>query len=231
MCGRFNIISDPLTQMIMDIVNGEFGEVPPIIETRYNIAPTESVPVLLRSNDNQWLLKDMRWWLVPSWSKEVSTKYSMFNAKSETLSKSRAFRQPFERKRCIVPVSGYYEWTKEGGVKLPHLIKPDNLAGFAFAGLWDKWQQGETIIESCTIITGAAPDAMKDIHSRIPIHLNREEIDRWLAKETSQKELMSILSPHLRMPLSITPLSSYVSNARNKDIRCIEPLGDEKKVH
>jgi len=231
LCGRFNIISDPLTQMIMDIVNGEFDETPPIIETRYNIAPTESVPVLLKSVDNKWLLKDMRWWLVPSWTKEVSTKYTMFNAKSETLSKSRAFRHSFERKRCIVPVSGYYEWTKEGSIKLPHLIKPETVAGFAFAGLWDRWQQGKTVIESCTIITGAAPDSMKDIHGRIPIHLDVGEIDKWLAKESSKKELMSILSPHLRMPLTITPLSSYVSNARNKDERCIEPLGDDRLVH
>jgi len=230
LCGRFNIISDPLTQMIMDIVNGEFDDTPPEIETRYNIAPTEPVPVLLKSSEGEWQLKDMRWWLVPAWSKEVSTKYTMFNAKSETLSKSRAFRLPFERKRCVVPVSGYYEWTKEEGVKLPHLIKPESVAGFTFAGLWDKWQQGETIVESCTIITGAAPDAMKSIHHRIPIHLNSEEIDRWLGKESSPKELMSILSPHLRMPLTITPLSSYVSNARNKDARCIEALGEGIKV-
>ena len=231
MCGRFNIISDPLTQMIMDMVNGEFEENPSPIDTRYNIAPTEPVPVLLKTENGGWQLKDMRWWLVPSWSKEVSNKYTMFNAKSETLTKSRAFSLPFERKRCIVPVSGYYEWTQEGGAKLPHLIMPASQDGFAFAGLWDQWQRGEQIIESCTIITGAAPSSMEKIHKRIPIHLDANEIEAWLSTETSQKALLDLLSPHLRMPLSITPLSSYVSNARNKDQRCIEPLGELWKVH
>ncbi|MFT5211149.1 MAG: putative SOS response-associated peptidase YedK [Flavobacterium sp.] len=231
MCGRFNIISDPLTQMIMDIVNGVFEETPNPIDTRYNIAPTESVPVLLRTNHGGWQLKDMRWWLVPSWSKAVSSKYTMFNAKSETLTKSRAFSLPFERKRCIVPVSGYYEWTTEGGVKLPHLIQPASEGGFAFAGLWDKWHRGDQMIESCTIITGAAPNSMEKIHKRIPIHLDANEIDSWLSTGTSQKALLNLLSPHLRVPLSITPLSTYVSNARNKDERCIEPLGEPWKVH
>jgi putative SOS response-associated peptidase YedK len=231
MCGRFNIISDPLTQMIMDIVNGVFEKSPSSIETRYNIAPTEPVLVLLKTENGGWELKDMRWWLIPSWSKEVSSKYTMFNAKSETLTKSRAFSLPFERKRCIVPVSGYYEWTTEGGLKSPHLIKPASKNGFAFAGLWDKWRQGDQVIESCTIITGAAPDSMKDIHRRIPIHLSRNEIDPWLSTESSQKELLALLSPHLRMPLTITPLSSYVGNSRNKDERCIEPLSDPWEVH
>lgn len=229
MCGRFNMISDPLTQLIMKIVNGELSDI--AIEDRYNVAPTENVPVLLKTADGHWALHDMRWWLVPNWSDAPSTKYTMFNAKSETLAKSRAFRMPFQRQRCIVPASGYYEWQKLSSGKAPFLIQPAESEGFAFAGLWDSWGQGEQRIESCTIITGAAPEGMAQIHNRVPIHLSLDEIDRWLNLETSQEELTDLLSPHLREPMLVTPVSSYVGNSRNKDARCIEPISDPTIIH
>ena len=233
MCGRFNIISDPFTQLIMDIVNGELNILDAgfDLQTRYNIAPTENIPVLLKTADGEWDMRDMRWWLVPAWASEPSVKYSMFNAKSETLSKSRAFQGPFKRSRCIIPASGYYEWTNEGGVKLPHLIEPENGHGFAFAGLWDRWQRDGKIIESCTVITGAAPNSMAQLHKRIPIHLNSSEIATWLDVGATSATLLEVLSPRLRSPLLITPLSSYVGNSRHKDARCIEPLGDSWTIH
>jgi len=227
-CGRFNIISDPLTQFIMDIVNGELNGIN--IETRYNIAPTEQVPVLLQTTGSTWDLREMRWWLVPFWADGPSTKYTMFNAKSETLSKSHAFSEPFQRRRCIIPASGYYEWTREGGIKVPHHIQPAADAGFAFAGLWDRWRSDESMLESCTIITGAAPENMQETHARVPIHLSREEIPRWLDPGATRESLVKLLNPSLRMPLSVTPLSSYVGNARNKDERCIEPLGESRVI-
>lgn len=229
MCGRFNMISDPLTQLIMSIVNGELSDVS--IEDRYNVAPTEDVPVLLKADGGEWRLQDMRWWLVPSWTDAPSTKYTMFNAKSETLSKSKAFRMPYRRQRCVIPASGYYEWQKQGGVKVPYLIEPNDTNGFIFAGLYDTWQRGEQRIDSCTIITGAAPDGMAKLHHRVPIHLSADEVDRWLNLETSQEELSQLLSPHLREPMLVTPVSSYVGNSRNKDARCIEPLGDSEIIH
>ena len=229
MCGRFNIISDPLTQLIMEIVSGELVNIE--LTTRYNIAPTEQIPVLLQTEEGEWDLRDMRWWLVPFWASEPSTKYTMFNARSQTLSKSRAFREPLKKRRCLIPASGYYEWTKEGGVKVPYHIKPESESGFAFAGLWDRWQRDDQVIESCTIVTGAAPPSMKEIHARVPIHLGKDEISEWLDVGTSESKLKEILHSDLRMSLSITPVSGYVGNARNKDSRCIEPLGDTQIVH
>jgi len=129
MCGRFNIISAPLAQYVMSILEADIavtghasnpGQNDPsllnlTIETRYNIAPTDQVPVLLRTEDGSWDLRDMRWWLVPYWSKGPDSKYTMFNAKSETLTTSRAYKQPFKSRRAVVPASGYYEWVKEAG--------------------------------------------------------------------------------------------------------------------
>ena len=224
MCGRFNIIDDPLTQLLVEIAGVSLR-----IETRYNIAPTEQVPVLVQ-DESGWNLLDMRWWLVPHWAKEPSTKYSMFNAKSETLAKSSAFRDPFKKRRCIIPASGYYEWKKEGGVKIPYYLEPAEDTGFAFAGLWDRWRSGDQVIESCTIVTAVAPAAMTGVHHRIPVHLSREEIKAWVDNDTPAAELASILRPEIRGPVRITPMSTYVNNARNKDDRCIEPLGESRIV-
>mgnify|MGYP001971012428 CR=1 FL=1 len=138
MCGRFNVIDDPLTQLLSDITGQHEGWT---IKTEYNLGPTQKVPVLLYDDDaDSWDLRLMRWWLTPSWSDGPSTRYSMFNAKSETLSKSRAYREPFKKRRCVIPASGYYEWRKEGSNKLPYYMTPDYENGFAFAGLWDCWQ-------------------------------------------------------------------------------------------
>ena len=220
MCGRFNVTSDPLNQLIVEITGRGF-----VIDTRYNIAPTEQVPVLLRNADGEWDLRDMRWWLVPYWSDGPSTKYSMFNAKSETLAKSRAFREPFKRRRCIIPASGYYEWQKEGDRKLPYYIAPEE-GGFAFAGLWDKWQGEEQVVESCTIITVAATRAMKPIHARMPAHLTVEEARTWTDPEADLDDVKGLLTSSLRAPLAVSPVSTYVNNARNKDERCVEVLGE-----
>jgi len=155
----------------------------------------------------------------------------MFNARSETLSSSSAFRTPFKKQRCIVPASGYYEWRKEGGVKVPVYIEPESESGFAFAGLWDQWKKGDRIIESCTIVTAAAPDSMKGIHHRIPVHLTRDQIDSWVSTESSSAGLEELLYPDIRYPLVVTPVSTHVNNARNKDDRCIEPIADRLLIH
>ena len=178
MCGRFNIISDPFTQLIMNIANEEFA--PEHYQSRYNIAPTENVPVLLRQTSGAWAMRSMRWWLLPRWANEVSSQYTMFNAKAENLLKSRVFKPLFSSQRCIIPVTGYYEWSDRGGKKTPYLVTPETEPGFGFAGLWECWQKNGQIIESCTVITGAAPSSLSQLHGRVPLHLGPDEIKCWL---------------------------------------------------
>ncbi|MEX0942399.1 MAG: SOS response-associated peptidase [Pseudomonadales bacterium] len=229
MCGRFNVTSDPLNQLIVEITGRGF-----VVETRLNIAPTEQVPVLVRSQAGEWDVRDMRWWLVPYWSDGPSTRYSMFNAKSETLARSRAFRDPFARRRCIVPATGYYEWRLEGSIKVPYYITPESNKGFALAGLWDRWQRDDEQIESCTIITASAPDAMKVIHDRIPVNLETDAVQTWMNADTDQDTLMRLLGPRpsgARTPVAVTPVSTYVNNARHKDVRVIEPIAESSVIH
>lgn len=225
MCGRFNVTSDPLHQLIVEITGRGF-----VIDTKYNIAPTEQVPVLFRHSDGAWDVEDMRWWLVPYWSDGPGTKYTMFNAKSENLSKSRAFREPFKRRRCIVPATGYYEWRTENKQKLPYYITPASGKGFAFAGLWDRWKGPEEVIDSCTIVTTAATDTMKKIHNRMPVGLDIEGARTWMDPSADEATLKALLAPELPYPLAVTPVSTYVNNARHKDDRCIEPLGETQVI-
>jgi putative SOS response-associated peptidase YedK len=236
MCGRFNVISVPLTQFIVNILGDEslyddllYEQRADInVQSHYNVAPTEQVDVLRHAD--HWTLSPMRWWLVPHWAPEPSSRYSMFNAKAETLQTSRAYRDSFKSRRCIVPISGYYEWRTMDGVKTPFYIEADADQGLAFAGLWDRWQKGDKIIESFTIITAAAPPEMESIHSRIPVHLAPEEIEPWLAPSTTPQSLLALLAPTLRVPLRVTPVSSYVNNARHKDPASIELLGPSRRI-
>lgn len=228
MCGRFNVIENPLTQLLMEVVE---GTVPSRVTTEYNIAPTQMVSVLRHSADEGWAIAAMRWWLVPYWSPEPGTKYSMFNAKSETLTTSRAYKEPFKRRRCIIPASGYYEWKKEGSMKVPYYIEPVSEPGFAFAGLWDRWSRGDQVIDSCTIVTAASPEKMKHIHHRIPVHLTVDQARIWVSQETNSARLQEVLMPEVRIGIQVTPVSTIVNNARNKDARCVEPLGETIRIH
>ncbi|TNF09166.1 MAG: SOS response-associated peptidase, partial [Gammaproteobacteria bacterium] len=116
MCGRYNIIDDPAIRDLLQYLG-----IRQHLQTTYNIAPTEMVPVIRQGEAAPELCR-MRWWLVPSWAKEPSTKYSMFNARAEGLAESRAFRHPFKRQRCILPASSFIEWRKEDG-KQPYDIR------------------------------------------------------------------------------------------------------------
>ena len=240
MCGRFNIISAPVTEFIMSILDADIsvtghasvsGQNDPSLsnltfETRYNIAPTDQVPVLLRTEDGSWDLRDMRWWLVPYWSKGPDSKYTMFNAKSETLTTSRAYKQPFKSRRAVVPASGYYEWVKEAGAKKPFYVEPVGVAGMGFAVIWETWRGESAIIESCSIVTTAATKGMATLHYRVPVMLTPGEVDAWVDRETDAETLASIMAPKHKLPLSITPVSTHVNNARNKDEACLDVVGE-----
>ncbi len=225
MCGRFNIIDDPLVHLLSELTGVRFP-----LPTRFNIAPTEPVPVLRRADSGDWDMREMRWWLVPCWSSGPTTKYAMFNARAESLTKSRAFREPFRKRRCLIPASGYYEWKTEKGIRVPYYIEPGNReGGFLFAGLWDCWKPADETgrdMYSCTMVTAAAPACMRGVHHRIPVHLTREEAMHWLDPTQPTRALHELLAPEIRFPLTVTPVSSYVNHAGNKDGRCIERMGE-----
>ncbi len=233
MCGRFNVSSGPLSHLLMQLV----GMVHPGPDN-LNLAPTETVQVLRLNDDGEPELVPMRWWLTPFWAKELSTKYSMFNAKAETAHKSAAFKEPFRKRRCVVPVHGFYEWSRSqtphnsAGDKLPYFIVPEGHEGLLIAGLWDRWrnrESGEELL-SFTVLTTSAAEGMQFLHHRQPVMLSLSEALQWMDMSVPTEALAELLAPRLPMGLEAVPVDLAVNNARNKDARCVAPSGPEISI-
>jgi putative SOS response-associated peptidase YedK len=227
MCGRFNVSSSPLSDLLIELVG-----MPHPGPDNYNAAPTETVVVARMGADEQPELVPMRWWLTPFWAKEVSTKYAMFNARSETVEKSPAFREPYKKRRCVVPVSGFYEWARSNQQKLPYYLVPHEAPGMLLAGIWDSWQNAETgeVIESFAVLTCPANEQLKFVHNRQPVMLTMTDAHRWLDAGVEPLELKELFDSSVPVELDAVPVSSYVNNARNKDARCIEPIGHRLSI-
>ncbi len=220
MCGRFNVIDSPgLQELLRDL--GIDLSPPPAV----NVAPTEAVS-LVRSGAAGPQVDSARWWLTPSWAKEVSQTYAMFNARSETLAKSPAFRGPFRRQRGLVPMSSFIEWRTEEGVKQPWLISNEQQA-LAVAALRDVWEGGDEPLLSCTLVTTAAAPSFKPWHNRMPVLLAPDECMRWLDNRHVIAPDDVIFRGELKAPLLLKPLARTVSNARNKDPQAMVGVGDE----
>jgi putative SOS response-associated peptidase YedK len=222
MCGRFNVETSPLTQWLLEVLG--IGHPGP---DNHNAAPTEAIAVLRANALGDLEIARMRWWLTPHWAKEISTRYSMFNARRETLATSPAFREPFRRHRCIVPVSGFYEWTGKAPGKVPWYIRPHEGAGLLLAGIWDRWTNpvdGATL-DSFAVVTTDAHPAMRFVHSRQPVMLGVESARRWIDPASEIAGLAGLLEPALPFPLDAVPVSGHVNNARHKDSRCTEAIG------
>jgi putative SOS response-associated peptidase YedK len=155
------------------------------LRPRYNIAPTTQMDVLRRSHAGRELVP-MRWGLIPSWwKKPLNELPSTFNARAETVAEKPMFRSAFKSRRCVIPASGFYEWTGKAGAKTPHYFSaPDGLP-LVFAGLWERWRDPETqeAVESATIIVGPANEWMQRFHDRMPVILDWQDADDWMTGE------------------------------------------------
>ncbi|MGK0221984.1 MAG: putative SOS response-associated peptidase YedK [Limisphaerales bacterium] len=193
-----------------------------------NLAPTELVHVLRLNDDGEPQLVPMRWWLTPFWAKELSTKYSMFNAKSETAAKSPAFKEPYRKRRCVVPISGFYEWCRENNQKVPYYINAEDDNAMLLAGLWDKWRNRESgdALYSFTVLTTDAHESMRFVHHRQPVMLSLDEAKLWLDTTVTTDELEYLFAQRLPMSLEALPVSTHVNNARNKDARVVQAMGN-----
>lgn len=210
MCGRYNITDSPEVHELLKYLDVDLGPLP----TRYNLAPTDQVPVI-HHWENQRLISDMRWWLVPHWTNKPSTQYAMFNARSEKLDSSRAYKGCFHHKRCIIPADSFVEWQRVNGGKIPFLFSAEDQA-FAFAGIWDYWSDGTEHILSCAIVTTESAQAFSPYHNRMPVMLTPEDANLWLDERKPAKELYPLFEPKLPYPLEAAPIDSAFNNSRNK---------------
>ena len=151
MCGRYMLTMpvDALRQLFL-------FEQRPNLMPRYNIAPTQDVPIVRLTRDGAGRELIMaRWGLVPFWADDLKIGNRLINARGETVASAHAFREAYQRRRCLVPADGFFEWRKEGKERQPLLIRRKDQAPFAFAGLWERWRNpaDDTVVRSCTIIT------------------------------------------------------------------------------
>jgi len=219
MPSRFNIKDDSNIHRLLAELNCDFGSMP----NRFNIAPTDQVPVIHKW-EGQRIISDMRWWLVPHWCKEASTDYPMFNARCETLESSRAFQGCLRYKRCIIPAHSFIEWQNIEDQKMPYLLSAINQS-LAFAGLWDYWTNGIEHILSCTIITTPAINSFKQYNSRMPVLLNNTNANLWLDHNQEITSVLPLLKSTLPYDLQATAIDPITNSTKNK----VEPtiIGNE----
>ena len=218
MCGRYALTKTELLEEFF-----EFSFTGHQIIPRFNIAPTTQIPVIrLRENGRRELI-DMRWGLVPVWSKPGDKLPVMINARAETVSSKPAFRDAFRRRRCIVPASGYYEWQKLlGGAKQAFYITRRNGQPIGFAGLWENANEEHG---TAAIVTTAASEETQEIHDRMPVILEKPDFARWLVSEPlAREEAERLLAPSPAGSLVARPVSSRVNTVRNDDESLIEEI-------
>jgi len=218
MCGRYSLVPTESIAARFDIQQAQLT-----LSPRYNVAPSQSMPVVVRNSPNR--LVEMQWGLIPSWSKEPRAQFSTINARAETLTKSPVFRGPFKSRRCLVPASGFYEWRKTDQGKQPYCIQLKGGQLFAFAGLYDVWHDQEgNELSSYTVITTTPNDLVAPIHTRMPVILHQEDEDVWLDKESDPEQLLSLLVAYPADAMEAYPVSRAVNSPANESAELLQSV-------
>ena len=194
---------------------------------RYNIAPTQPVPVMRQHPKEPVRQRSMMGWgLIPEWSKDPSIATSTINTKSETAATKPAFRDPLKYRRCLVPADAFYEWKRNGTSKQPYCFEVNDGEIFAFAGLWDGWKNAEVQwIKTCSILTTTPNAVTSSVHDRMPVILTPDDYDLWLDPGMQNLSATSeLLKPYDAKLMRCYPVSSRVNNVGNDDEECSRPV-------
>jgi putative SOS response-associated peptidase YedK len=225
MCGRFALTSDESGICEYFRVNLSSP-----IKPRFNIAPSQKLLVIrLHSETHEHTSSLVRWGLIPSWAKDQSIGARLTNARSETACTKPSFRDSFRRRRCLIPATGFYEWSTLGGKKQPYYVRLTTNEPFGIGGLWDVWEQNGDRIETCTVLTCDANQAMQHLHPRMPVVIQPERYDAWLdPSQTDAAAVFQDLHPFPEERTAIYPVSEYVNNVHHEDSRCQEQIDPAK---
>jgi putative SOS response-associated peptidase YedK len=201
---------------------------------RYNIAPTQPVPVI-RQNPKEPIreLSLMRWGLIPSWAKDPSVAAQMINARSETAGTKPAFRDALKSRRCLIPADGFYEWKRDGRIKQPYCFELNEGELFAFAGLWDRWRDASgKAVETCSILTTTPNAVTSAVHDRMPVILDPDTYDLWLDPGMRDVAAASdLLKPCDARLMRCYPVSTRVNSTANDDEECSAPVEVREAQH
>jgi putative SOS response-associated peptidase YedK len=229
MCGRYYRRSDK--QRIAEAF--KIG-VPPSFEILpdYNVAPTTFQPVVVEDRESgERVIRAMYWGLIPYWAEDPKKLgVSTINAKAESLLKKPIWREPLERRRCLVPADGFYEWQKfSAKTKQPWAIALQGDAPLAFAGLWDRWKSGDhkTVLESFAIITTEANELTSPMHDRMPAILMPRDYERWLRRVDAGRPPVDLLRPYESGMMHAWRVDAAVGNVKNNSAKLLEPVAKQ----
>ncbi len=222
MCGRFSLIVDA------SVLAGVFAIDPPQnLKPRFNIAPTQTIPIVRAGREQPREWAEVRWGLVPSWAKDSKIGARMINARGETVAEKPSFRSAVKNRRCLIPADGFYEWAKTDTGKQPYYIHFNDGRAFAFAGLWERWHksEGETL-DTCTIITTTPNALVAELHDRMPVILAPDVFSEWLEPQPlAPDRLQDLLVPCPTDGMEAYPVSTHVNKPANDDPECVAPVG------
>ncbi|MBV0912698.1 SOS response-associated peptidase [Anianabacter salinae] len=219
MCGRF-VLTLPDDEMARLFGAAPANDLPPV--PNFNICPTNRVHAVV-SDGAQRRLTAMRWGFLPHWYKTLTDGPLLINARAETIAEKPAFRAACRERRCILPATGFYEWTKDdAGNRLPWYIRPADGAPIAFAAVWQLWERGEERLVTCAIVTTGANDAMSAIHHRMPVTLAPDDYALWLGEDGKGAATLMSSAPEDRFVFHRVDAKVNSNRAHGADL--IQPL-------
>lgn len=222
MCGRFTLTNPSPRRLASRFdLDGTFeiDERP-----RFNIAPTDPVIAVRRSETARNQAGRLRWGLVPGHWALASGQRPLINARAETVATQAAFRESFEQRRCLIPADGFYEWRNDPEGKRPIWFSPPERELFAFAGIWSELERrGEEPLTSCALITCMPNEMVRPIHDRMPVVLDRDAESAWLDPGAEPDDLLDLLRPAPADALELREVGDAVNDARADGPHLLEP--------
>ena len=234
MCGRFTLTRRSMEELATALDAEARPEYAGMYRPRYNIAPTDQ-HWIVRTKFEQRELLPAAWGLVNSWQTDAKSAFKQINARSETAPSRPAFRDAYERHRCIVPADGFFEWTGTKQARRPIWFHPPDGGLLTFAGLYEYWRKPDSDEwqRTFTILTTAANELVAPVHDRMPVILPPDRIDEWLhmpaaedARASYAETLRPMLAPAAEGLLVATEVSPRVNSVANDDPACLTPATD-----
>lgn len=191
----------------------------------YNLAPSQYFPVITNKDTDHFNI--LKWGLIPFWAKDPKIAFKLINARAETIDKKTSFKVSFSRKRCLIPLDGFYEWKKIDRRKKPYRIVRNDKEVFSVAGLWDTWLDDKNEeVNSFTIITVPANKILKNLHNRMPAILFKEEERLWIDDSLPISDIKNLLKPFPSDLIYAYPVSLKVNNVRNNSSDLINEVSE-----
>jgi len=220
MCGRYTFQQVEALRALIKKVTGSYYDA---LAARFNVAPAQINPVVSHGEDASPQMRMMRWGMVPFWDKSDRPKIAPINARSEEMMGKPMFKQAVQRRRCVVPADGFYEWKRPNDrTKIPHLISLKDRSPFLIAGLYESATENRP--ETYAVLTCAPNRLMVEIHDRMPVILTEDSARRWITPgEITTEEVAEICVPYDSDAMAAIQVSAIVNNARNDVPECVLP--------